>query len=252
MTNPFGNLKDDNLEAAQDTLGGYAPLPSGIYSGTIKAIYAGKSDGGAHNVTVLLDLGGRELRETIYISNKKGENWYPNKQSPDKKLPLPGFTIANDLALVATGLPLSEQPFEDKILNVYDPEQRKEVPKSVSVMVDAIGKPVSVAVLNVLENKAVKDQSGNYIDTAETRNSNTIDKVFDTDSKMTVAEAREQKTGGIFWAKWSEMNSGKVRDKRTIKDGAAGSASSGKPVMRPTSSGAGAEAPRKSLFGQPK
>ena len=92
--------------------------------------------------------------ETIYISNKKGENWYPKQTVSGQETSPAGLHHRQRPGPGGHRPAALEQPFEDKILNVYDPEQRKEVPKSVSVMVDAIGKPVSVAVLNVLENKA--------------------------------------------------------------------------------------------------
>lgn len=248
----FSNLKNDGLEESEDRLGGFAALESDIYTGPIKMAYAGKSDSGARNITVILGLpGGKEHRETVYITNKKGENWYVHKDDKDKKKQaLPGFTLIDDLCLVATGKPLAEQDAEDKMVKVYDAEQKKEVPKSVPVLTDLIGKEVSVAISKVLENKSVKE-GNEYVATAETRTTNAIEKVFDTETKMTVAEARKGDEKGTFWDAWLERNKGQTRDKRTIKDGgSAGSA--GRPGSRapsgPPQAGA-AQTGRKSLFG---
>ena len=244
----FGKLTTDGLEEVTDRLGGFQPLDSDIYTGNIKAMYAGQSQGGAHNVTVIAELGGKEFRETIYITNKKGENFFLNKNDPTKKVPLPGFTTIDDICLVATGKPLAEQPTEDKIVNVYDPDQQKEVPTSVPMLVDCLGQEVSLAILRVLENKSKKDGNGNYIDTAETREVNTIDKVFDPGSKMTVVEAKNEATEAVFHDAWLEKNQGNARDKRTIKDGEGGNAgNSGRPGSKPAAASGGAE--RKSLFG---
>ena len=105
----FKNLSSDGLEEAQDRLGGYQPLDTDIYHGVIKAMYAGQAASGAMNVTVIVDLNGKEYRETVYITNKNGENFFLNKQDKSKKVPLPGFTTIDDICLIATGSPLAEQ-----------------------------------------------------------------------------------------------------------------------------------------------
>lgn len=243
----FGSLTNDGLEEATDRIGGFQPFDSGIYTGTIKLAYAGESQGGAKNVTIVVDMDGKDYRETIYITNKKGENFFYNKQDPKKKVPLPGFTTIDDICLVTTGKPLCEQPAEDKVVNVYDADLRREVPKSVPMLVDLLGKQVSLGILRQLENKSEKDGAGNYIPTADTRETNAIDKVFHTETKMTVAEARASKGHPEFWITWSERNAGVTRDRREIKDGAAGQA--GRPAMGRTPPQAGTNAPAKSLFG---
>jgi len=249
MSNLFGNLSNEGLEETQDRLGGYAPHASGIYTGPIKMAYAGQAKSGARFIYLSLELDGREYRETIYITNKAGENWFLNKETK-KKVPLPGFTTIDDICLVATGVPLSEQESAEKVVNVYDPDAKKELPKSVPVLTELLGKSVSVAVQLSTENKSVKNGAGEYEPTADTRDVNNIEKVFDTDSKMTVAEARDGKDKATFWDAWSERNTGKVRDKRTIKDGQGGAP--GRPGARAAAGppmGGATQAPKKSLFG---
>ena len=80
--------------------------------------------------------------------------------------------------------------------------------------------------------------------TAETREINVTDKVYHPEQKLTVAEARQGQTEAKFWDSWLERNKGQTRDKRTIKDGAAGGART-----TPPKPGEAAAAPRKSLFG---
>ena len=246
----FGNLKSDGLEETQDRLGGYSPLDTDIYTGKIKMAYADKSDGGAQNVNLVVDLGGKEYRETIYITNKKGENFFLNKDDKTKKVPLPGFTVIDDICLCTTEKPLADQDVEDKVVRLYDRESKKELPKSVPVLVELLGKEVSLAIVRQLENKQEKDGSGTYQPTAETRESNVITKVFHTASRMTMVEARQGNETGTFWDSWLERNKGQISDKRTIKDGQAG-APKGAAAARPQPTPTGSAAPeRKSLFGK--
>lgn len=219
--NPFQNLSNTGLEAPKDTLGGggFGAIDSDVYTGTIKALYAGKSQGGAHNVTAVLALvvngQPREYRETIYVTNKQGENFYTDKQDSTKKSPLPGFTTANDLALMTTGKGLNEQSFEERVINVYNYDQQKELPTKVAMAVDMIGKPVTVAIQKSLEPKNVKDASGNYVPdpSGATRETNNIDKVFHAESGRTVSEVLRKLEKGEFIDQWREKNKGQVRDK---------------------------------------
>lgn len=260
----FDKLKNDGLEETNDRLGGYQPLETGVYTGKIKLAYAGQSAGGAQNVTLLVDLGqGREYRETVYVTNKAGENWFPNKDDPKKKVPLPGFTVIDDICLVTTGKPLAEQDVEERIAKIYDVTEKKEINKSVPVLVELLGLEVSLGIGKLLENKSVK-QGDEYVPSAETRVSNVIEKVFHTETRMTVVEARNGVEKAAFWDAWEERNKGQVRDKRTIKDGQAGAnggppmggfagrpgnRAPGAPPMANGQAGAAAAAPRKSLFG---
>lgn len=247
----FGNLKSDGLEQTQDRLGGgYQPKETDIYTGKIKALYAGKSAGGAQSVSLILSLAdGSEYRETFWITNKKGENFFLNKDDKTKKVPLPGFTIVDDLCLVTTGKPLSEQETEEKTIKLYDSEAKKELPKAVPMLIEAIGLEVSLGIVKVLENKNEK-QGDEYVPTAETRELNATDKVFHTETRMTVVEAREGAEVAKFWDSWLERNKGNTRDKRTIKDGQAGTAGAPKAAGASAAAPAAGGAPRKSLFGK--
>lgn len=247
----FGNLKSDGLEQTQDRLGGgYQPKETDIYTGKIKALYAGKSAGGAQSVSLILSLAdGSEYRETFWITNKKGENFFLNKDDKTKKVPLPGFTIVDDLCLVTTGKPLSEQDTEEKTIKLYDSEAKKELPKAVPMLVEALGLEVSLGIVKVLENKNEK-QGDEYVPTAETREVNATDKVFHTETRMTVVEAREGAEVAKFWDSWLERNKGNTRDKRTIKDGQAGTAGAPKAAGASAAAPAASGAPRKSLFGK--
>lgn len=246
----FANLNTSGLEQSTDRLGGYSCHESGSYTGKIKVAYAGKSAGGAHSVSLIvnLDNNGGEYRETLYITNKNGQNFFLNKQDPTKKVPLPGFTIIDDICLVTTGKPLSEQSTEDKIINIWDSEAKKELPKSVPVLTDLIGQTVTLGILKQLQNKSEK-VGNNYVPTAETREANVIDKVFHTETKMTVAEARQGAEAAKFHDSWVERNAGNTQDKRTLKDGAGGQVGAPKRAEAPSAPPQSGAPARKSLFG---
>lgn len=247
MTTLFGNLKSDGLEASTDNIGGGSfTRESDIYSGKIKMAYAGAKSG-ARFVNLIVDLpDGKEYKETVYVTNKAGENFYLNKSDNSKKVPLPGFTTIDDICLCATGKPLAEQDAEEKIVKIYDFEAKAELPTSVPVLIELLGQDISLAILKVTENKQAKNASGVYEATAETRDINSIDKVFNTDTHMTVVEARNKAEAPVFWDSWLKRNKGKTRDKTSKvvgTPGAPGAARSGPPQ-------AGAAPVRQSLFGK--
>lgn len=254
MNMMFGSLTTDGLEESKDTLGGFQPLDTDIYSGSIKIAYAIQSPGGARGVVVIGDWGGREYRETVYVTTRDGKNYTMAKDKSgkptDKKRPLPGFTTIDDLCLAATGYPLSEQKTEEKVVNVYDPAEGKELPKAVPVLVDLVGKDVSLGIIRILENKSEK-QGDEYVDIADTREVNQIDKVFHTESRRTIAEIRQGAETAVFWDSWLDKNKGNTRDKRTIKDGEQNGASGrpGASKSPPQAGGNSGGAPRRSLFG---
>lgn len=241
----FKNLTTDGLEETEDRLGGYSPFDSDIYIGKVKLAYTGTSSGGAMFIALnLATEDGREYQETVYVTNRQGENFYLHPQNRSKKVPLPGFTVIDDLCLVTTGAPLSEQPTEQKTVKLYDFEEKKEVPKVVDVLVELLEKDVAVGILQNTVDR-MKKEGNDYVPTGETRQENVIDKVFHPELKLTVAEARNGLTEPKFWDSWLERNQGQIRD-RTSKD--SGGGSKGKPPT-PTAGGTG-RAPRESLFGK--
>ena len=220
----FKNLTTDGVEKSEDRLGGFSILDSDIYETTIKAMYAGESQKGAMSVTLIGDVGGREYRETIYITSSKSKGQKNYYERDGKKMPLPGFTVIDDICLIATGKPLADQDTEEKVVNIYDFDQKKEVPTTVPMLVEALGQKVALGIQKQLENKNVQNASGEYEATEETREINVVDKVFHP-----------------------ELNKGEVRDRREIKEGQGGA--SGRPAKAAPKAGS-APAPTKSLFGK--
>lgn len=249
MTALFAGMTSDNLEQATDVVGGFTQRETDIYTGVVKLAYVGKSDGGASNINFIIDIDGQEHRETVYFTNKQGENFYVDKKDPKKKHPLPGFTLINDMCKVTTGKPLSQQDAAEKVVKIYDFTERKEVPKAVTVMIDMLNQPVSLALGQILQNKKVKDASGNYVPTAETFTSVQMEKVLHPgQGNKTVLEI-ESGSEAKYADAWLSQHKGKVRDKRTIKTGDSNATvASGRPT--PPAAAAAAPTPTTSLFGK--
>ena len=242
----FKNLKSDGLEETRDSLGGSFIVESGAYAGKIKYAYAQPAASGALGIVLCVALeGGRDYTETLYVTNKSGDNFFLNKNDNSKKVPLPGFVIIDDLCQVVAGKPLSEMDTEEKMVNVWDSDLKKEVPKSVPMLVDLIGQDTLLGIIKKVENKSVKDDNGNYIPTAETRELNNIDKVFHAELKLTVPEARNGKDTPEFYDAWVDRNAGKTQNR--VKDVAQGTARAPAKPGAPAAAGAPA---RQSLFGK--
>lgn len=248
----FDTLKNDGLEAAEDRLGGGGFIvDTDAYKAKVEMAYGIVSGNGAKgvNFTFLLP-DGKKYSETVYVTNRAGENFFLNKDDKTKKVPLPGYTTVNDICICVTEKGLAEQSLEEKTVNVYDYDLKRDVPKNVPVLVDLIGGEVILGIVRNLENKSVKDGAGNYQPTADTRETNNIEKVFEVNTKMSIVEATNGKTAAEFHDKWLERNKGNTRDKRTIKEGGS-AGTSGRPVGAAPQAGAAAGgAPRTSLFGK--
>lgn len=247
-SNPFGNLSNDGLEQARDVLGGGGVVfDSDVYDGTIKLAYYGAAQSGAKFLAVHIQIGDREYRETMYVTNKAGQNYW---EKDGKRNPLPGYTTANDLALMSTGYNLgdSELGWEEKVVQLWDFDAKAEIPKKVIVATEMLGKPITVAILKQIEDKSKKNEStGEYEPTGETRETNTIDKVFHSESGKTFSEFVAKKPAE-FKDKWQAKNQGQVRDKSKGLPGKSGAP--GRSGAPSSANNAGAGAARKgSLFG---
>ena len=235
----FDKLQTANLEEQKDSLGGSGLFDTDIYAAKVKVAYVGYAKSGAMNINLVLDIDGREYRETIYITNRNGDNFWTRD---GKKYPLPGFTTINDLCVLTNEKQLSEMDTESRVFKIWDFEQKAEVNKEVPCIVDLLGKEVNVGIVRKVENKTALGSSGKYEPTNEKRELNEINKFYyhDRDNMLTVFEAMHQKDAE-FAKKWLEKNKGKVQDK--FKEVAGGSRVGG------AAPATDAPKPKKSLFG---
>jgi len=239
----FEKLQAADAETQEDrVVGGYEPLPSGIYDAEITLAYAGKAQNSdAQNVTVHAQIDGKEYRETIYITNRNGEPFFVDKNS-GKQVYLPGYSTINDLCLFATEAPLTEQETETKTIKLYNFDERKELPTEVPVLTGLIGQKVKLAILRCIDDKRARQQDGSYAETGETRVSNEIDKVLHPETSRTVNEYLREVDPGEFADAWIKRNEGKDRNRAKGVSSMGGSSGSGTP--------AAIGGQRKSLFGK--
>lgn len=208
----FSSLDTNNVVADKDVLGGYEPLSSGIYNATIKAAYVTTSRNGAMAVNVLADINGQEYRETLWITNREGKPFYVSKKTGEKIF-LPGYVVINDICLATLGKPLKETDAQPRTFKIYDVEAKKELPKEVPTMIELIGKQVCLAIVRETVDKTVRDASGNYVPSGETKDQNVISKVFDFTTHRTVNEIREHVAEASFYDKWLVKNEGITRNR---------------------------------------
>lgn len=227
----FSNLTNDNLEQAKDSLGGFTPLESGSYDAKINCAYVTTSAKGAMAINLTADIDGREYREQLWITNSKGENYFINKKT-NTKVPLPGFTIINDICLCTLGQDLKELDTEPRVFKIYDYDAKQEMPKEVPTIVELMGKEITFGIVKQIVDKNVKDSSGNYVPSGDTREENVIDKVFHCKTKMTVNEAKAGQKEASFHDKWVAKNAGNTRNKAKGKQAEGTAGAPQKPAVK--------------------
>lgn len=208
----FSKLDTDNVKNSTDTLGGYTPLDSDIYEAVIRAAYVTVSPSGAMAVNLIAEINDKEYREQLWVTNREGKPYYISKKNGEK-VSLPGYTTINDICLCTVGKELKEVETEPRTFKIYDFEQKQEVLKEVPTIVELQNMVVNLGIIHEVQDKNVKDASGNYVPSGETRDVNTINKVFHTSSHRTVNEAREGKKEAAFYDKWLKQNKGVIRNR---------------------------------------
>jgi hypothetical protein len=230
--NMFANLKtDDSIQNETDSVGSSGPLDSNIYKATVNMAYAITSKGGAQGIVLTLKTEtGRELRQTLWISSGKEKgclNYYETKDG-DRKY-LPGFLLFQSISLLTKGVEITDLDIQEKVVNIYNVEAKKEVPTSVPVIMDLLDQEVYTAVIKQTVDKNVKNPNFDeskpshktdnpmYIANGETRDENEIDKFFRASDKMTTAEIRAGAEEAVFFDTWLGKWEGQTKDK-TSKD----------------------------------
>lgn len=247
----FKNLaSDSSIANERDSVGGSRVIESGLYPFDIALAYGITSGGGAMGLVVgLKSAEGKELRQTLWMTSgtaKGCKNFYMDKQN--QKQYLPGYLLANSLCLLTVGKEISDLDTEEKVISVYSPEAKAEVPTKVNMLVDLLGKPIFAGVIKQVVDKTKKDEAGEYQPTGETREENEIDKFFRARDRMTTAEIRAQATEAAFADTWSAKWTGVTRERATKVAGTAG-APKGSAFNGTAKPAAAAGKPAASLFG---
>jgi len=215
-------MGDDVDQEETDFLGGFQVKESGLYPMEIDLAYMGLSRNGAKTLNLVFKKGREELRQTIYVTNNKAKGqlpYYLDKATKVKR-PLPGMSLANAIAELTVGKKMSDLKIEEKLIKLYDFEKSKEVDTKVDVIMDLLGEEVILGLRKQIVDKNVKNDSGEYVPSGETREENEIVKVFRSGDKKSIAEARSGAPAD-FIDKWSAKNTGVTINK------AKGNANSG-------------------------
>lgn len=236
---------DETIANERDSVGSTGPLDSGLYLMTVTTAYISKSKGGALGLVLNMKSEvGRDVRQTLWMTSgtEKGcKNYYEDKQG--KKQYLPGFIHANALALLTVGKEISGLDTETKVINVYSPEAKAEVPTKVEMVMDLLGQEILTGIIKQTVDKTEKNDAGVYIPTGETREENEIDKFFRAKDRKTTAEIRAQAEEATFVETWEQKWAGKTRDRS--KGAGAGNGVAG----APKAAAAASKKPTTSLFG---
>lgn len=232
----------------KDQLGGFGILESDIYIVTISLAYITFSakKAMAINIHGKTDAG-EQIQQTIYVSSGEDKGCKSYYEKSGKKFYLPGFLVVNAICLLSTGKELASMDSDKKTVNIYNYDQKKDVPTEVDVLPELHGQRIALGIIKRVENKNVKDTAtGKYVPdpTGALRTINEIDKVFHPDTGLTTTEQTANATEPVFSQKWLKKWQGVTHDRSTKAPGTAGSPIAGGAAPMPGSGGA----PKTSLF----
>lgn len=201
---------------------------SDIYDAVLKTAYIDRFSGGSvfvNCVYELTDLRGNKItvqeRETIWSVKTQGGHYICQKTG--KKKQLIGQAKMDSLAKLLTGKSLKEIQdtggIEDKTHKIYSSELKKETPQTKPTIMAFTNVPCYVGLKKIIENKQTK-QGDTYVMTAETREVNQVEKVFNSDRK-TLLEVQANSEAEYF-NDWLNINKGKTIDKTKKVDAQPG------------------------------
>jgi hypothetical protein len=201
MSNIFAGKKAADDKVEDDFLGGGGVLDTDIYPATIKTAYIGEAQASdARNVTLLLDINGRQTTQQIWVSNRNGDVTYKDKKTGEAKN-LPGFNQINSLCMLVCSKEMGEMDVEELTVNIYDFDAKKELPQAVDCFSELHGEKIQIALQRQTVDKNVKNEStGSYEPSGEVRDKNEIVKFFPEDKLVTISDVAEfvRGLGGNF------------------------------------------------------
>jgi hypothetical protein len=210
-----------------DSLGmGSYVLESGLYQTTVDLAYISVSAGGAMGINcVFKTKDGREIRQVFWVQSgdaKGNKNYYTDKDGV--KHNLPGLNQANSMCQLIVGKDAHAMLDEEKTVNVWNPEEKKEMPKKVPVLTELLKQEVTLGIVKQVVDKNIKDDNGKYIPSGQTRDENEVDKMFHHTSNMTSQEIKAGESEALFIHAWKKKNDGVTRMRAKGATSGAGSA----------------------------
>lgn len=246
------NTNDIKGGKEEDRLGGGGGvLETGVYPFTIDSTYTTESKKSAIGVVINLLVGNDNHRysETMWITTGADKGCNPYYEKDGQKSWLPSYVMLDSFTKMLNGKGITDQDTQERTVNIYDYESKKEVPTKVEVLVDLLKQTGFVAIQKIRSNKQVKGDNG-YVDSPDERFTNSIAKFFNSDRQTSTEHAA--KAAGAFIDAWAEKNNGKTVDKyKEVKGVAAGAPKRPVPPTQAPSAGTAAAAPTDSdnLFG---
>lgn len=240
----FLKKTDGVVETTEDRVGGGSfTVDSGVYEAKIdKAYLVNSTSSKAVGVKIEATLSnGKKFRDTIYVTNGEGKNTYVNKDG--KACYLPGFETVSNISLIVTGKELADLTPEDKVVEVYNAELKRNAPTTVKMLMELVGADIMLGIAKTKSFKQAKSATtGKYENTAEIVEGNELINSF-TMSGFTALELKAKATEVNFIKQFMEVyKADYVKDQ--TKKGAGAAASTGVTNAPQTKSlfGAGAQA----------
>lgn len=196
---------ENEIQGVRDSVGNYI-RSSDLYPCTITMAYLLKSKGGALGVhCTFKDATDVEYKQSLWITSgtaKGGKNYFERN---GKKTYLPSFSTFQDICLLTVGKQPPNMQTEDKLLKIWNSEQRAEVPTTVPVLMELLGKKVTLGILEITEDVTTKDEAtSKYLPTGETKQINDINRVFRSKDNLTSVEIQGKVTEAEFYKLWSD------------------------------------------------
>ena len=235
---------EEGIQKETDSLGvSFGAVDSALYNVDIKYAYVTESAGGAKALNlVLVTEDKKEIRNQQWMTSgtaKGGHNYYMIKKDGNEtgeKAYLPGFSMANGLALLTAGKGIGDLSAEKQTIKLYDFNAGGEVDTEVDMIPELVGKQITAGIFKQIVDKRVKDENNKYVPSGETREENEVDKWFRAKDGLTVTEIEAKTDTPVFRQKWSDRWTGVTRE-RFDKDAVAAFKANGGKAGAPTAAG---------------
>lgn len=221
----------EELAEQTDSVGGRYFFPSDIYDAIISCIYLQQAKSGAMAAVVDFKIDGKDYRETMYFTNKNGENFYTAKDGTKQGLPSWNLLDAMSTLSIGKGFMAALGSREEKVVKVYNYDAKQELPTNVPVIMDLIGAKIKLGIIHKIVNKREQTASGEWIEVDDTKEENELSAVFHPDTLKTFAETKKNADAKFHETWLAKYKTGAPYD-RSKKTGNAPSVSGTREVKK--------------------